>query len=246
MANSKLNQIIAVVSGRKTSTEKVTTEVYHKLQKKDLLEGISRTYRPLNEDDKELYPAEYKNVQYTVDEAISDFTGPLTELMNLVRTQDNGNCLAKADIEVDGRVLMKDVPVTHLLFLEKKIEDVNTFFSKLPTLDPGEIWTFDSATASWVSKEAETTKTKKILKNHVKAAATDKHPAQVDTFTEDVVVGFWKKKTFSGAVPQKRKNEFLSRILKLKEAIKVAREEANNLDVSKSVDAANLFTFITE
>jgi hypothetical protein len=35
----------------------------------------------------------------------------------------------------------------------------------------------------------------------VKAEATEKHPAQVEVYHEDVVVGQWKTVKFSGALP---------------------------------------------
>lgn len=41
-------------------------------------------------------------------------------MFDVVATQDFANCQAKADVMVEGRVLIKDAPVTHLLFLEKQ------------------------------------------------------------------------------------------------------------------------------
>ncbi|MEV0352080.1 hypothetical protein AB0H88_40480 [Nonomuraea sp. NPDC050680] len=46
-------------------------------------------------------------------------------------------------------------------------------------------------------------------------------------FTEDIVVGYWTKTAFSGALPAKRVNELLARVQKLQDAVKYAREEAN-------------------
>jgi hypothetical protein len=53
----------------------------------------------------------------------------------------------------------------------------------------------------------------------------------VETYTEDVVVGYWTTVKFSGAVPAREKNEILQRVRKLQEAVKSAREEANALAV---------------
>jgi hypothetical protein len=74
----------------------------------------------------------------------------------------------------------------------------------------------------------QTARTKKIPRNHVKAEATEKHPAQVEVYHEDVVVGYWKTVKFSGALPAKRMNELLDRLERLQKAVKFAREEANN------------------
>lgn len=49
-----------------------------------------------------------------------------------------------------------------------------------------------------------------VPRNHVKAEATDKHPAQVEVYHEDVPVGYWTTVKFSGALPARRVNELQS------------------------------------
>lgn len=235
----KLNQLIAVANTKKAHAVSELTRVHHILQKKELLTGLSRTYRPKDEEGDRL-PAEIKHVQYTVGTGVTDAKRVLTELFNAVAAQDNTNCVAKADVVVDSTALLKDVPVTHLLFLEKQLVDLHTFVDKLPTLDPSVVWSKDEATGNWRSEEQETTKTKKVLRNHVKAEATDKHPAQVETYSEDVVVGYWNKTDFSGAVPAAERTAMLNRVRKLQEAVKFAREQANCVEVADLKTAAVL------
>ena len=69
-------------------------------------------------------------------------------------------------------------------------------------------------------------------RNHVKAEATEKHPAQVEVYYEDVAVGYWTTVKFSGALPAQRVNELLERVEKLQHAVKFAREEANGTEVT--------------
>ena len=76
----KLNQIIAVVGGKKTQTEKKMTEIYHKIQKPTLFEGISRTYHPLDEEG-EMFPPETKNIQYSVSDSLEEAKKALVELL---------------------------------------------------------------------------------------------------------------------------------------------------------------------
>jgi hypothetical protein len=236
----KLNQIIAITAGKKGQAHKTITDAYQALQKAGPLEGISRTYKP-RDDDGEPLPPEKKLVQFKVSDAIESVTAALTELFDIVATQDAANCLARANVVVDGTPLLKNVPVTTLLFLEKQLVDLHTFVEKLPTLDPGEAWSYNEDVDHYASEPYQTTKTKKILKNHVKAEATKEHPAQVETYTEDVVVGYWTTVKFSGAVPAREKNEKLQRVRKLQEAVKSAREEANSADVElKKLGAAVL------
>lgn len=241
---AKLNQIIALVNGKKTKTQKALTEVYHNLQKPTLFDGISRVYSPLDELG-ETQPSEKKYVQYKVSNAIAAAREALTDLLDVTATQDYANCKAKADVKVDGKVVLKDVPVTYLLFLEKQLTDLHTFVSKLPTLDPADKWEFSAEADCYVSEKTSRNSTKKVLRNHVKAEATDKHPAQVETYSEDVKVGEWHTVKFSGAVPAKRKNELLTKVEALQESVKIAREEANLTDVEpiKIGDAVFKFLF---
>jgi hypothetical protein len=240
---AKLNQIIAVVNGKKTKTQKAVTDVYHNLQKPTLFEGIARSYRPSTEDG-ETFPPEKKLVQYKVKDAVAEVRNALTELWDVTATQDWANCKAVADVKLDGKALLLKVPVSHLLFLEKQLTDLHTFVSKLPTLDSTEKWTYSDEQDAYVSDETRTNKTKKVMRNHEKAPATDKHPAQVEVYTEDVKVGEWSTLKFSGAVPAKRKNELLERVARLQEAVKFAREEANNLEVDNQSVAAPLLDFV--
>lgn len=153
------------------------------------------------------------------------------QLFSITLEKDGTNLQALADVVVDGVVLLESVPVPYLLFLEKQLTDIKTIISKLPTLDSSETWTFDENVGAFATEPVETTRTKKVPRNHVKAAATDKHPAQVELYYEDVVVGYWKTVKFSGAVPQKRVTQLFDRVEKVAKAVKFAREEANNAQV---------------
>lgn len=223
----RLNQIIAIEKGIKSRAQKDLTEAHHALQKPALLAGISRTYRPKDEEGEQL-PPEATKVQMKAEEIIRRTADILTELFDVTATKDYTNCKARADVVVDGKPLLRDVPVTYLLFLEKQLVDLHTFIKKLPVLDASETWTFDASADCWATEPVQTVKTKKVPRNHVKAEATDKHPAQVEVYHEDVVVGHWKTVKFSGALPAKRVNELLDRVEKLQQAVKFAREEANN------------------
>lgn len=240
---SKLNQVIAVANGKKTQAHKTTTEIYQKLQKPELLAGISRTYRPVDENGDKL-PPEKKLVQLRAREAIKVARGAYTDLINIVATMDYANTRASSDLVVDGKVLLEKVPVTHLLFLEKQLIDLRTFVEKLPVLDPAESWTFSEAQDCYASEPADTRSTKKVMRNHVKAKATDKHPEQVDVYTEDTLVGYWSTIKFSGAIPAKEKNDMIERVQKLQEAVKVAREHGNSIEVENKEVATPLLNFI--
>lgn len=228
----KLNQIIAVQASKKSQAKDSLTEAYHLLQKPELLSGIARNYKPKDELG-ETQPPETKLVQVKVKDLIDRASRDLVEMFDVVATQDFANRTAQADVKVDGHTIAAKVPVTHLLFLEKQLVDLNTFIEKFPVLDPAERWAFDAAQDCYASESFQTNRTKKVPKNHVKYEATKEHPAQVEMYMEDVTVGVWTTVKYSGAIPAAEKNAMLERVRKLQDAVKAAREEANSIEVQK-------------
>jgi hypothetical protein len=243
MPMARLNQIIAVEKGIKSRSLQELTEAHHALQKPTLLAGIARTYRPKDEEGEQL-PPESTRVQIKAEDIIRQSVEVLTGLFDVTATKDWTNCQAKADVVVDGQVLLAQAPATYLLFLEKQLVDLHTFVKKLPVLDASETWTFDASADCWATEPVQTVKTKKIPRNHVKAEATEKHPAQVEVYYEDVVVGHWRTVKFSGALQAQRLNELLTRVEKLQQATKFAREEANDIEVDEHKVGEQIFRYL--
>jgi hypothetical protein len=239
----KLNQIIAIEKGVKSQSLRELTDAHQLLQKPAMLSGISRTYRPKDEEGEQ-FPPEATKVQVKAEQVIEQTVEILTKLFDVTATKDWSNGQARADVVVDGKTLLSQVPITYLLFLEKQLVDLHTFIKKLPVLDAAETWVFDASADAWATEAVQTVKTKKIPRNHVKAEATEHHPAQVEVYYEDVVVGTWRTVKFSGAMPAQRVNELLDRVERLQEAVKFAREEANSLDVQDQKIGAAVFDFL--
>lgn len=227
----KIHQLIAIADSRKKRATEALTQFYHEFQKDaSRYSGIQRTYRPAQEGG-EVFPAEEKGVQQSVVAGLQGVTGLLAEAIDTTYAIDVANSTAKADVVFDGQTVVKDVPVITLIYLEKRFTDIRTAISKLPTLDPVETWNYDENAGAYKSKPMETAKTKKVLRNHVKAEATDKHPAQVETYSEDVTVGWWTTTKLSGAIHARDKATYLDRVTRLIEAVKIAREAANQASV---------------
>ena len=228
---AKLNQIIAVEKSVKSKSFQDLTEAHHAVQKPTLLSGLARMYQPKDEEGEQL-PPESTKVQIKSEEILRDTAATLTRLFDVTATKDWANCHAKADVTVDGQVLLRDVPVTYLLFLEKQLTDLHTFVKKLPVLDAAESWTFDASADCYRTDAVRTIRTKKVPRNHVKAEATEHHPAQVEVYYEDIPVGYWSTTKFSGSLPARRVRELIARVEKLQAAVKFAREEANGAEVT--------------
>jgi hypothetical protein len=242
----KLNQIIAIEKGVKNQTTRVETDLYHSLEKKQLFAGLSRTYRPKDEEDGDRLPPESVSVQIKSTDVLKQLTQVLTRLFDVTATKDAANTRAKADVVVDGTVIAAAVPVTTLMFFEKELEKIAAFVGRVPLLDPAIQWSYDDSVGVFRSAPVETVRTKKVPKNHVLAEATKEHPAQVQMFTEDIPVGMWSKTEFSGAMKADDVAAIASRVDKLRTAVKFAREEANSIAVEDVHYGENILNYLFE
>jgi hypothetical protein len=240
---AKLNQLLAIEKGVKQTAYTDLTASHHRLQQTDPLTGIARTYQPLD-DDGETQPPENKHVQLKTEESLGEVAQILTRLFDVTATKDWANCNAKSDVKIGDKVLLTGVPATYLLFLEKQLADLHTLVKKLPVLDPGERWTFDNTTGVHKSESLRTNRSKKVLRNHLRAEATKEHPAQVDSYTEDVKVGEWTTTKFSGALPATQRDAYLERVIELQNAVKFAREAANMTDVVDQHIGKKVFDYL--
>lgn len=165
-------------------------------------------------------------------------------MIDLCAAQDYANCDAKANVIVDGALILENVPVSHLLFLEKQIEDIRTFVSSLPTLDLDKKWAYSSNRGLYESESKQSVKTKKVTEFVVAYEATPQHPAQIKEVSKDITEGLWTTTDLSGALPYDTVREYLERINKLYAAIVVAREGANGIEVKEQQVADKLFGYI--
>lgn len=240
---AKLNQVLAIEKGVKARTAGAVTKLYHMVQKPALLTGLFKDYQPLDEAGQH-YPPERQRVQVKAEETLKATRKALSELFDVTAQKDFANCGAKANVVVGGTPLLEDVPVTYLLFLEKQLVDFRTLVSKIPTLDSSEDWRLDDASGLFKTEPTKTTRTSKVQRPIVLYDATEEHPAQTQLITEDVVVGHWTTTKQSGALTNDRKVELLERIATLLEAVKFARETANNTEAPKVAVSDVLFGYL--
>lgn len=227
----KQHQLLAITESVKNKVKVAETEIYKNVQKEASFQGLSRVFRPLDENGY-VYPPESKKVQNTVAELVKAFNESTIELFDVLGTQDATNQVAKADIIIEGVTLVKDVPISHLLFLESQIKTYITFFKSLPTLDSSEEWFIDQNTGLYVTQPTETNKTKKITDwKVIEGTLTDKHPAQVKEFSQDINEGKWSQTKFSGAIYQTTKTKLIKRAEELLSAVLISREQANSIEV---------------
>ncbi len=228
-----LNQVLGIEAGVKNQIREEVTKLHRITASPGATKGQTKTYSPL-EDGGQTFPDEEQKVQCRVEDALVQARILWDKLINVTAQKDVANLGAKADVRVGDRVILVNVPATHLLFLDKRLDDIRKFVSEAVELDPAERWELDDGSGLHRTQPATTHKTMKVATPIVLAQATKEHPAQTQLISKDMVIGHWTTVKFSGAISRKRKVEILERVTALQEAIKYAREKANTVEAPPS------------
>lgn len=189
---------------------------------------------------KEMDDTVLSKLDYTADHII--------RYLDVVLQKETTNQFAVSDLVVDGVTIGTSIPATFLLGLESKLKKIrDDVYASIPTLQPGVKWEADETTGKGVFKRTfpdEKFRTKKVLKNHVKAKPTDKHSEQVEIYTEDVKIARIITDTWCGMISPAQKSAVLARIDKLIRAVKKARQQANSTEVVKVTIGKEIFNYI--
>lgn len=243
MSNPTLAQMNAVKKGLTGRTEGAVTQVHRDLGNAALYAGLTRTYKPRDEDGDK-FPSEYTRVQQNVHDRLHDVADLWTKLFDAILTVDEGNTVARGVVRIGGDEILS-APVPFLLTLEKKLVDFRTIVSKLPVLDPAVNWEPDtSGNAQWRSQPETTVRTRKVPKVLVKAEATDKHPAQTEVYNVDEPVGEWEVTKFSNALSATRRAQLVDRADSLIDAVKRAIHEANATEIEQKHVGTAVFSYL--
>lgn len=239
----KLTQILAYEKTTKERANRMGGDALKALQKPKLVSGMDRKFRPKEEGTEE-FPPEKEIVQFRADEILLGVSRLLEDLYDTVATKERGNTIAKADVVVDGDVVVHNAPATLLLFLERQLSELRAHVEKIVELDPSEEWTYDADAELYKTGITSTHKTAKRAKPIVLYPATEEHPAQTQLINEDILIGWWDTVKMSGALPRKRKVAIIDKIDALSKAVKGAREEANATDVENEMIGGKIFDFV--
>lgn len=245
--SNKLHELLAVEPDLKGAAEKIMAETINTFSKKvGHFQSQIRRYQPL-EDGGESFSDENQEMVTTVPKKLEWTQKVVGKYIDAVAQKEVSNIHASAYLEIDGKLLIDSpLPATLLLALEGRLKQVREVYNAIPTLDPGDQWKWDDKTRTYEAEPTKSFRTKKVMKNHVKAPATDKHPAQVEVYTEDVQVGSWTTRKWSGALTPSEKADLLERVDDLIQAVKRARQRANDCEVNNIDISDVLFKYINE
>jgi hypothetical protein len=243
----KLHELLAAEGTAKSQADKCRTELMATFEKKrHLFSEKLVTFTP-NTEGAQSVTEEQSTLQSTVPSELKWIGDIWAKALDLAFSIDVGNQTAKADVTLDdGTVLLKDVPATALLQLEKRANEIHAFIQAIPTLDPAKGFKADPNREAgvYIAREDNKTRTKKVERHIVVVPPTEQHPAQVAKVTEDVPIGTIKTQEWSGMITPADKADMLNRAEELRRALKTARSRANDVKVEHTKIGNTLFQYV--
>lgn len=248
MPEAKLHQLIAVegdLEARRKKFREDTIKVFR--EKQNLFEGSVKTLAWFDEKEKTEWPDEHQHMTDTVKAQLDFYAESEIPYIDAVAQKDATNQTAVADLIVDGVTIAEKLPATFLLGMETKLVQIRELYSFIPTLKVGMEWkpSMDKGPEVFeLVHPEETLRTAKKFQHQVLVAPTDKHPAQVEKWEEQVPVGKFTKHRWCSAFTSERKAQMLNRLDKLIMAVKKARQAANSAAVVDVHVGKKMFDYI--
>lgn len=244
----KQHELLAVQSNINGQATKLRTELIATFEKKrHLFEETLKTFTSSDEGST-AQVEEAKSIQTGVEKELRWISGKLVQQVDIGFQVDLANTQAKANVEVDDVIIVKDVPATTLLWLEKRIMEWKEMITAIPTLDPAKGFVLDDSKGKGIFKAREVRKvrTRKAKKVITLAPPTDKHPAQVQLIDVDEPIGTIQEQEWSSMLTPATKADLLDRCEVLYRAVVKARSKANEQEVTKTKIGSDLLDFILE
>lgn len=245
-----LHELLATEKNYTSQVNKLHLETLQKFDKDHFFKGFIKTLKMLkdapNNEQLELAGSENKELVTTVKQTLDYLLSFWVKSEDLQATKNVTNQSAIANVEVNGQVLLINLPVDELMGLEARLLELRKVFEKMPTLDAAKTWIPSSISdGAWEAPMLDVTvKTEKVVTPVVLYEATKEHPAQVKEVSKDEVVGTFTTKHFSGAATSLQKAQCLERLDLLLVEIKTARMRANTVQLQQTYVGRTIVDFI--
>lgn len=244
----QLHELLAVEGDLKGEKVKVMEEAIVTFSKKaGLFIGFVKKLSMFSDDRSNEEGEDRQDLTETVPKKLDYLSGAFSRYWDVRLQKESANQEAKADVEVDGKVLFTDMPVSFLLGMEEELRQLRKVYDAIPTLAPGVEWEKDATQGDDVYKtkhNVEKNKTEKTVQHKVLVPPTKEHPAQVTEWTEDKPIGKYISTSWSGMVTPFEKSTMLSKLDKMLRAFKKARQRANTQETKSIHVGKEIFAFI--
>ena len=229
----KMHQLLAVHKSQKNQANVCRQELIGTFQsKKHHFEETKKTFKSLEEGVPEKVE-DQKDIQTSVRVELKWIGEKLVKMMDVNYQVDLGNTMAKADVIVNDKVFLKDVPATHLMALETELNEIMEIIKVIPTLDPAKGFRPDPNRGKYiyVARTVEKPRTRKDKKVITLAPATEKHPAQAQVVDYDKEIGTIIEQEWSSLISPAVKADMLENVETLTRAVQKARARANDQEI---------------
>lgn len=229
----QLHEVLAARTKLEDRAKAALANAAKVLNHEPLFEAHLQTYRHLEEDPSGLHrePPKQTHMTTTVGEVLEQLREGVIPIMDASFQIDLTNMAALGHVEV-GNLKLDNIPTTHLMALEKRIEAIKGVLNTIPTHDPKHQWTGDQGRGGGMFKTEPVISyrtTKKVIHNVI-VPPTKEHRAEIKETSEDHVTGEVTKQFWSGKFTQKQKNAILRKVDQLLVAIKQSLAAANCID----------------
>ena len=248
----KLAQLVGTITAIRQQDNAIGTDLKKKVQSEALTTGLIQTHVPLEmlTDEQRrgmllgTQPDVHKKVALTVPDALRQAMEYAIPALDAVASNDKTNQTSNADVLLpNGDVLLKDVPVSHLLWLGKYLGEWRKFIAVLPVLNPTKEWTLGDSGVYKAATEKKVSATKKVIPL-VLHPGNDKHAPQVQAIEDSVPTGHYETVALSGAIWADRKRELLDRFDMVIAAVEDATARANQVQVVEVSEGEALLSFL--
>lgn len=243
----KLHELLANLDTNKNKANNMLNEARQLFTNKNfLLEGVKKTYKPLNEDDFRNYKPDDKIVHLatTVKDKINFTKKYVAKAIDEELTKNETNRSATAILKFGDKAI--ELSICTLMDLEKHVNGIRRVYETIPTLDSTIKWEVSKLEGQDIYESEVDEKFANIADYTVisLAKATKEHKEQVEKVKTMVPVGIWSTINYSGKMSSASKSQILDRIDKLLEAIRVARCKANDTEVIKAKIGEDILNYI--
>ena len=247
MGKRVLHELLAVEGDLEGLHKRILEETKNTFAKKaDHFFGQHRKLQMFVDDGIE-YPEDYKALVTTVQDKLDYLAMTEIRYFDALLGKEATNQTATADLIVDDVVIGKNLPATFLLGMETRVKYLRAAYEAIPTLAPGITWVKDESEGANIYKADrpdEKLKTETVVEPIVLYEATKEHPAQIKEVSKTKNVGKYVTVTWSGMVTPAHKSALLSRVDKLLQGLKQARQRANTTVVVSKTIGKEMFDYI--
>lgn len=226
----KLFEVLVVEGQLKGQAEKLRGEIRTTFEKKRHLFEEKRVTFQSSDEGAIAVVEQQSDIQSTVRKELDWLATMWAKAIDTSYAVAEGNTMARSDVVLDsGTILLKGVPATALLELEKRAAELQDVLIAVPTLDPAKGFKPDSDKGHHISRarDVQKARTKKIEDFVVIVPATKEHPAQVAKVNKDITVGTIQEQEWSALLTPVEKADLITRAEEVRRAVKAALHRAN-------------------